>query len=274
MDLAPHDRDSINDLRAEATQRAKAARAEAEEAARVQGIWDNLYRFVANDWSFHVLDLFQKESSLFKRMRAESHQSIPALDDLHQLAKDDVERTQRRFPSYLEQAFRAASLPLDADSRHPRYSLEHKFFQLEIDEQRRMAKLTDREGKLAEFPADIGAVLEVVQREHKRVFGRSFDGKKVLKLLRQQYVAIAKKEKLEDGASIPIRHITRRLGKNVKGFRSDEFLIDLSRLVEQGPMEIDGWKLDLQQTKDTNQGMLLHGAAGRGYVGFVVFRKV
>jgi hypothetical protein len=41
-------------------------------------------------------------------------------------------------------------------------------------------------------------------------------------------------EKQRDGASIPIRMITRRLGKNVRGFRTDEFLVDLSRLADQG----------------------------------------
>src|SRR5262249_18391972 len=152
-------------------------------------------------------------------------------------------------------ACRAANLPLDSDSRHPRYSLEHKFFQIEIDDQRRIARLSnrEREGRLAELPADVGAVVDAIQREHTRVFGRSFDGKKFLKQLRTQYLAILKKEKLSEGASVPIRHITRRLGKNIRGFRPDEFLVDLSRLVERGPTQVDGWQLDLQQTKDTNQ---------------------
>ncbi len=97
---------------------------------------------------------------------------------------------------------------------------------------------------------------------------------KVLSKLRHQYLAIVRRDKESDGASIPIRNLTSRLGKNEKGFRTDEFLIDLSRLVESDHLEIDGRRLDLQQTKDAHQGMLLHGAAGRGYIGFITFRKV
>ena len=83
---------------------------------------------------------------------------------------------------------------------------------------------------------------------------------------------IIKKINRDDGSSVPIRKITRRL-KNVKGFRTDEFLVDLSWLASEGPFEIEGRRLDLQQTKDTEQGMLLHNAEERGYVGFIVFKE-
>lgn len=136
-----------------------------------------------------------------------------------------------------------------------------------------MARLSDNEGRLAEHPADVQAVVETVQKETQRIFGRAFNGSRFLKSLRAQYKAVLKKENQADGASMPIRQITKRLGKNVKGFRTDEFLVDLSRLAEKGPFEVDGRRLDLQQTKDTNQGMLLHGAAARGYIGFIVFKE-
>lgn len=136
-----------------------------------------------------------------------------------------------------------------------------------------MAHVKDREARLASVPADVGAVVEVVGAELRRLFQRPFDGDKFLRKIRSHYLAVLKKEGLKDGDVLPIRRITHRLGKNEKGFRSDEFLVDLSKLAEQGPLEADGVKLDLQQTKDTNQGMLLHGIASRGYVGFIVFRK-
>lgn len=273
MDLSKNSKDAINELRAAADERAKAARTAADEAAAILQLWEDLVRFIEKDWPFHLLALVQKESNVLKKMRSDNHPAIPALEEAHRVAKEKADSALRRYPSHLEEAFRSANLALDSDSRHPRYSVGNKFFQIEIDEHRRTARLSNHEGRLADLPADIGAVLELVQREHKRVFDRPFDGKKFLKQLRAQYVAILKKDKQADGASVPIRQITRRLGKNLKGFRSDEFLVDLSRLVESGPMEIDGCKLDLQQTKDTNQGMLLYGNAGRGYIGFVVFRR-
>jgi hypothetical protein len=207
-------------------------------------------------------------------MKSERHPVIPHIEEASCLAREEAQRIMRRFPALLEEASRKDSLPLDSDSRHPKYRFERGFFQLEIDETKRMARLSDHEGRLAEIPADVQAIVEIINREHKRIFGRKFNGNKFLKNLRTQYKAVLKKEKKSDGSSVPIRHITRRLGKNKKGFRTDEFLVDLSQLAEKGPLEIDGRRLDLQQTKDTNQGMLLYGAAARGYIGFIVFKEV
>jgi hypothetical protein len=91
--------------------------------------------------------------------------------------------------------------------------------------------------------------------------------------LRYYYKAIIDKEGKPDGSSVEIRHITSRMGKNIRGFRTDEFNVDLSNLAKKGPFEIDGRKLDLQQTKNTSSGMLLYGAAERGYIGFILFKE-
>lgn len=262
--------DGVNNLLASA----KALKAEADAAARVEKVWETLHCFMVKDWPLHILDLLDREPSLLNGLRADGHPAIQAIEELYRDAKEHADAVKRRYPSYLEEACGSAGLALDPESRHPTYSLEQRFFQLKVDEHRWVARLSDHEGRLADLPADVGAVAEVILRERQRIFGRPFNDPKFLKLLRSQYLAVVKKDKQADGATIPIRHITRRLGKNVKGFRSDEFLVDLSRLVEQGPMEIDGYRLDLQQTKDTDQGMLLHGVGGRGYIGFVVFRKV
>jgi len=113
--------------------------------------------------------------------------------------------------------------------------------------------------------------IQACQREHKRVFERQFDSKKFLKKLRKLYMTILKEDKLQDGSSVAIRRITTRLGKNEKGFRTDEFLIELSHLVSQKQVEIDGRKLDCQQTKDTDRGMYLHIEPKR-YIGSILFR--
>lgn len=274
MDMRNELLDGIRDLLASARERAKAFKADAEAASHTERVWEALLDFVTKSWPLHILDLLDREAPSLKAMRAEGHPAIGQIECLYRGAKEEADTIRRRYPGYLEDACRSAGLALDAESRHPAYSLEQRFFQLKIDERKWTARLSDHEGRLAELPADVNAIVDVILKEQKRIFGRPFSGSKFLKLLRSQYVAVAKKDKQPDGASIPIRHITRRLGKNAKGFRSDEFLVDLSRLVEQGPMDIDGYRLDLQQTKDTNQGMLLHGPAGRGYIGFVVFRKV
>jgi hypothetical protein len=266
--------DDVKDLLTSAKERAKALKAEADVAARIEKLWEKLHSYLVNDWPLHILELFDRESSLLEDLRAEGSPAIQTIEAIRSDAEKKADDLKRYYPKYMENACQSVGLLLDPDSRHPTYTLEQRFFQLYVDERKWTARLSDYESRLAELPADVGALVEVLLKEHKRIFGRPFNGPKFLKGLRSAYVAVLKKKKLSDGTSIPIRDIARRLGEKHKGFRTDEFLIDLSRLVEQGPLEVDGYKLDLQHTKDTKEGMLLHGYAGRGYIGFVVFIKV
>lgn len=265
--------DQVRELHAQAKVDTQRLKTDAEVAAQTERAWAEFLTFLDKGWTLHLLALLEKEAPRLKKMRAENHPAIPAIEDAYRRVKEERDRIFRRFPSLLEEAFANSGLSIDPTSRHPKYTLESGFFRLEIDEQRQTARLSDHEGRLAEIPADVQAVVETVRRERQRLFDRKYNAKKFLQTLRSQYKAIIKEERQPDGSSVPIRHITRRLGKKVKRFRTDEFLVDLSRLAQDGPFEIDGRRLDLQQTKDTNQGMLLHGAAGRGYVGFIVFKE-
>lgn len=252
----------------------KALETQLANSARELKMWEDLSMYIQRGWALHILALLEKENARLKQMRAENHSAIPALEETYAHAKEQGEKKHKQFPRLIEQAFAGIKPSLDRTSQHPRYNLADGFFKLAIDDQKRTARLTDNEGVLGEIPADVGAIVELVQKEYKRVFERPFNGKKFLEKLRHQYLAIVGKKQEQDGAVIPIRSITQRLGKNEKGFRTDEFLMDLSQIVTEGPIEINGWKLDLQQTKDISQGMLLHGLAGRGYIGFITFKKV
>ena len=265
--------DKVQELRGAAKAESQRIRAEANAAAQKEKVLDKCCDFLTKGWPLHLRDLIDKEKNQFKKLRQENHPSIPSIEKAYRLAKEESDRIVRRFPDLLEEAFVNTELSLDSDSRHPKYSLEQGFFQLAINDQKRTARLSNYEGRLPEMPADIQAIVEAVQGEHERIFGR-FNGKKFLKQLRSHYKAIIKKEKKQDGDSVPIRQIASRLGgTKKKGPRTDEFLVNISRLAEKGPFEIDDRILDLQQTKDTDQGMLLQGAAARGYVGFIVFKE-
>ncbi len=137
-----------------------------------------------------------------------------------------------------------------------------------MNDNRQMARISTREGRLAEIPADAQAIIAAVQEEVKRLFGRPFKGEKFLKDLRSVYAAMLKKTKSRNDEPVRIRDVfdamTNR--KPYRKYRKDEFLVDLSRLVEKGPETTEGYRFDLQQTKDTENGMLLLGAAGRGMV--------
>jgi hypothetical protein len=259
--------------------RADEAKARADEAERTKKVLEQLLNFVKKRWYLHIIDILDKETPLLKKMQAEKDPATETIQEIsiekiYQLAKDESEKQRKRFPAHFEKACNSAGLTIDPESRHPKYSFYNYFFQLEVDEQKGIAHLRNYEGRLRDLPADIDAIIEEIKHHYQRIFDRPFDGNKFIKKLYNQYTVILKNEKLNEGESIPIRRITRRLGKNEKGFRTDEFLVDLSRLLKQGPKEIEGYTIDLQQTKDTNQGMLLYGPAGRGYIGFITFRKV
>lgn len=221
----------------------------------------------------HIQNHLDNEKERLREWRTTGHPAITTLENLYRDAKTAADKAIVDFPGDLEHACAESDLEIDRTSREPRYTFQNGFIELDVDKGKHLAHVKDREAKLATVPADIGAVIEVVTAEQQRLFGRPFDGEKFLRKLRSNYQAVLKKEGLGDGEVLPIRRITHRLGKNEKGFHTDEFLIDLSRLAEQGPLEIDGMKLDLQQTKDTNQGMLLQGVASHGYIGFIMFRK-
>jgi hypothetical protein len=264
---------SINEQLAESAEKARRLKAEADRAAAVQQVWENLLSYVNRQWYLHILHLLKKNAVVFNELRDADPSVATALEEISRTAELRAEILTRRFPKFIEDACAQNNLPLDRESRHPKYKFNSGFFQLDIDERSGIAKLWDNEGLLEEFPGDIGAVVEAVQRERKRIFERPFDGNKFLAKLRRQYLEIVKNQNELDGANIPIRKITTRLGKNEKGFRTDEFIVDLSRLIMDGPSEIDGARFDLQQTKNTKQGMLLLGNAGRGYIGFISFRR-
>ena len=264
----------ISQLHASSKKEVQNLKSELDKASQAEQFFEKYLNYIKRGWVLHIIALLEKEAPRLKELRSDKHPAIPYIEDSFRTAKEESSRLFRRYPTLLEEATKEAGLKLDSNNPHPKYSLEKGFFRLEIDESKRLAKLSNYEGRLVEIPADIDAVVEAVMKEHKRIFARPYDGAKFLKLLRMQYKAILKKENLKDGESVPIRQVTRRLGKNKKGFRTDEFLIDLSNLAEKGPFEIDNRKLDLQQTKDINQGMLLYGAEKRGYIGFIKFREV
>ena len=248
--------------------------AQLAEARKRYQFLSELSTYLKKDWPQHVLALLNKESQTIKSIDANNQALNDTLASIRNAAMEKSAVLQRRFPAFLDEACKAANLPVDRESRDPQYTFEKGFFTLFIDYQKGRAKLSDYEGRLYEFPSDIGAVVEYVQGEHKRVFGKPFDGVKFLKKLRNHYLAIIKKEGIADGSELPIRKITARLGKNEKGFRTDEFIVQLSRLITEGPMEIDNRRVDLQQTSDSHQGIYLHGLAGRGYIGYVTFKEV
>lgn len=247
---------------------------EFELAIKKQKIWDEINTYINKNWHFHLIDLLTREKLFFNQARSDDETLNQTLEEIEIFAKQKIDEIKKRFPIFMETAFKNFKIPLDKESRHPKYSLKNGFFKVEIDEYKGIAKISDSEGTLVDMPTDIEAIAESLLKEHTRIFERPFEGIKFFRMLRRNYCWLINNEKLSDGDSIPIRKITSRLGKNEKGFRTDEFVIDLSVLSEKGPFEVEGYRIDLQQTRDTNKGILLQTSMNRSFIGFITFRKV
>ena len=81
----------------------------------------------------------------------------------------------RRYPTVFDEACKAARITLDTNSPHPKYGIRNGFFKVEINESTRVAKISDLEGKLAELPADVEAiVVEKIRIEYLGCLAEDF----------------------------------------------------------------------------------------------------
>ena len=264
---------SVSNVLSRVHEKQEAFKASLKSLERFEELLKQLRNYVSRGWPLHVLDLRQREGEFIRLQCSQGSSEIQALEAIFGAAEAQAKNLWIWYPNLLEEACRDNELPLDMSSRHPAYTFEKGFFELTID-QRGTAVLSNPERKSAEFPGDIGAVVAKVKKEHARVFRRAFDGEMFLKKIRVHYRAVLKREGKPEGSSIVIRRIASRITSERKGYLIDQFILDLSRLAIQGPLEIEGKRLELEHTRDSKRGVLLYGFNIQGYVGFVRFREV
>jgi hypothetical protein len=259
----------------ETSERAALLKGELEECKSLQKFFEELISLRDKGWILHLMALCDREKDRLKRLRSADHSCIGAVEGLYRDARERAKRMQTIIPSDLQRLAPAAGISIERKSRHPRYFFgKDGFLEAQINDQKLTCTISTREGKLATLPADPGAILEAVRGESNRLFSRDFNGESFLADLYDAYRALSKaRGHGNDEDPVPIREIHSQMTKKARGYKRDEFLVDLSTLVEQGPAETSGLRFDLQQTKDTEEGMLLLGEAGRGMVNLLVFKK-
>lgn len=268
--------DSLAAAAQEAAREAAVFKEKFDERRSLQRFFEELISYRDKGWLLHLKALCDRELERLKQLRDEGHPCVEAVEELYRNAQQQAKRLPTAIPSDIERFAIEKKVPIDRKkSRHPRYYFGRDgFVEARVDEQKLTCTISTREGKLATIPADPSAILETVRTELRRLFERKFNGSRFLGNLRKAYLAVLKAQKdAKDGNPIPIRRIYAQMAKKAKGYKRDEFLVDLSSLVEQGPAELSGVRFDLQQTKDTEEGILLLGAAGRGMVNLLLFRK-
>ncbi len=189
----------------------------------------------------------------------------------------------KRYPKLLEEKCKSENIPMDKTSRYPKYTFCDNFITLEVNDKNFTAKLSTYGGKLLQSPIsfDIPIVAEKLKEEIDKIFNRSnFDPKKFLKNIFISYKKIIKDKKGKLGDAVPIKdvikEITKQLNKPQKEYRIHEFIIDFSKLQKENVIFSKGkaaYKLTVDQTRDTKEGILLHGYETLGYIGLIRFNK-
>lgn len=266
--------DPIRAFAGAAQSQALALKQQAEVSAKAANIWSRVVEAREKELWFQLRTLIEEEKSYFHRLREAGEPIIVALEGLYKEAKEQTADLLLSLPRNMEKLAERENLALDRTSRHPKYTFKNGFITLLVDESKRLARISNYEVKLTDVPLDIQTIGAVLKSEEARLFDREFEGSKFLQKLRAVYLAILKKEKRVDGSPVPIKVIARKMASNDAKFRRDEFLIDLSRLVVEGPAEVFGFKFEVQQTSDASQGMLLYGPASRGMINLLIFTKV
>lgn len=191
---------------------------------------------------------------------------------LRRIWSDCAERTQqatresvKSFPGELE----ARGLAIDASSRHPRYSVENRLLDVELDTRKHSAVIRPRHGDVVREPFDPAAVADRVKVERDRLLDRPFDAATFMKRLAAAHTALAKPKKGAAPPSVMVRDLAAQMSKPAKP-RLDEFAVDLGRLLTSGGAA-EG--IQVNHTRDTDKGLLLYGLEQGGYVGGIDLRR-
>ena len=200
---------------------------------------------------------------------------LDVVEELRDTFAATLESTLKQFDRLFPDAAQLAHIDIDSTSRHPRYTVKQGFIQVEVDERSYSATITPRDGKSIELGLDVYAIVERLESEIDRLFGRKADHSRFLRTLFNAYSAVIRSDAdRQDGDEVSLRRVMNRLDKNLKKSLSpDEFNVDLSEIIRSGHLEIAGHRIQLNHTRIPRQGMLLHGLEEGGYQGFISFKK-
>lgn len=249
------------------------ARLQLDQASKVREFWDGLLENLsAGNPAGALLALRRAEESgipLDDLDESDRRLLLEVRENCGSRAREAAARFGRTFP----EAARATGLQIDATSRHPRYTFEQGFIQVEIDDRQFTAKVSTRDGDETVVGLDVAPLVEHIRAERARLFDREFQPDSLLRSIYRAYLAVLHTEGRPDGEEVPLRRLTNRLSKNLNRFAADEFNVDLARLIKSNLLVVDGHRLHINHSRNTRQGMLLQGLEQGGYVGFISFKK-
>ncbi len=232
-----------------------------------------LKKLIEEESVFEALENLNKDKKLFELYGKLLSEKKDQLNEIKSNLEKYCEEILLTYPNRLSSALEKFGLKLDEFANYPRLSICQGYIKFEIWERKRRGVLKAYDRKISELKLDIEKVAAAINKEDKRLFLGERDTNKILGELWEAYKVLIKRESSLLGSSIPINSIIKEISKKRSKFRLDEYIIDLTLLVEKGPYEIEGYKVDFQHTRDKKNGIILQCDLARGYIGYVLFRE-
>lgn len=247
---------------------AAVAAADAEVSRLKQAIedeekWRKLLQNVADDMAeapAAVCDLLTRQADVLRQREDRDGDLVGTLRDLYRQCSERATAAAKDSVRQFSAAAEAAGLEFDSSSRHPRYSLYDHAIDVELDERGLKATIAVRQGERSRMPLDIVPLVRRIKEEHDRLFAREWAPQAFLASLKKAYKPLSKKRE-----KVPLRDLAAAMSKPKKP-RLDEFSVDLGRLLRDPIVENGSTKVSVDQTRDTKNGLLLHGLQHSGYV--------
>lgn len=276
--MSNNDTDTLSAAAAQASEAVERLSQELGTAKKLAALLQQLKAYRDKDWPLHIKALCEKDKAFLADLRKQEHPAISPIEELYRDSKERAGKAIEQLPRDIEKLAKQAGVSIaTTQSRHPKYHfLQDGFVEVRIDDKKQTASIGNRESKGPPMPADARAIIEAVAFEQRRLFERDTPGAEFLAAVYKAYQQLLKKEGLKAGDPVPLRNVYARMADDRKDpkvprYQADEFLVDMSALAEHGPGEIEGVGFTLQQTKDTDEGILLIGPAGRGMVSLIRF---
>jgi hypothetical protein len=207
-----------------------------------------------------VCETLTKQADVLREQESKDPQAVDELRQLYRGASERARGAAQRSVSSFATAAEAEGLEFDTSSRHPRYSLYDHAIDVELDERGLRATINVRHGDRIRMPLDIAPLVERLKAERDRLFERPWDPHAFVTSLAKAYKPLSKKQE-----KVPLRELAADMVKPKKP-RLDEFAVDLGRFLRDPLAETGKHRVSVDQTRDTKNGLLLHGVQQSGYV--------
>jgi hypothetical protein len=257
--------DLVEDLIARADREVEGIKASLSEAQTLRKFLAGLHERLNAGQLSEALRHIRAGSKALAALEGRDVEAHTAVENLAAELQVQVEGASKELVIRFPEAVAATSLNLDPGSRHPKYTLLDGLIQVQFEKASLTTQITPRDGRRALLGTDVPVVVARLKEEAERLTMRPFNPKTVLAQITVAYQAVCMEAGIPVGESIPIKGVISELAK-AKGFRPDEFNVDLSRLVRD---EYSVNRLKLENSRDANSGVLLWQLDQRGYYGYI-----